>query len=61
MSVYQEERMLKLGDILLIGPYTYKVVRVLGKWATFEFTNKEGITLQISLKVRQSPALQRSA
>lgn len=35
--------MLKLGDILLIGPYTYKVVKVLGKWATFEFTNKEGI------------------
>lgn len=53
--------MLKLNDILLIGPYTYKVVRVIGKWATVEFKTSEGIILQVSLKMRQSPVVKLTA
>lgn len=49
--------MLKLNDVLLIGPYTYKVIGVRGAWAVLEFKTSAGVIKHATVKQGRSVQL----
>lgn len=49
--------MLKLNDVLLIGPYTYTVVGVKGRWAVVSFKTKDGNEKLVTVKQNRATQL----
>lgn len=45
--------MFKLNDVLLIGPYQYTVVKVIGAWMTVQFKTKTGEVQEVCVKMKQ--------